>query len=117
MKWLAANRPVIPYLIKEFKIPLDAPVPPDYFSNLLTVRRVLGEVDTLGVQIKDIQMGLVDFPSKLLGKNVLLCWRLGEEAVEFYHDLESGYAGRQPIPEGRSGSGEDPGDRGPGDPQ
>jgi hypothetical protein len=110
MKWLATNKPVITYLIREFRIPQDTPVPADYFRALVQVKDALGEVETLGCQLKDIQRGLVDFPSRLFGKEVLLCWRLGEENVGFYHDLESGYAGRQPIPErgegGDAGSGE-----------
>lgn len=115
MKWLAANRPEIPFLIKEYKVPMDSPVPPEYFRSLLQVRVTLGEVDTLGIQIKDIQMGLVDFPARMFGKDVLLCWRIGEEAVEYYHDLESGYAGRQPIPKG-SFRGEGGGSSDPEDP-
>ncbi len=105
MKWLASNQPQIPYLVKAFRIPMDAPVPLDYFASLLQVRDALGEMDSLGCQIKDIQMGLVDFPSRLLGREVLLCWRIGEEAVEYYHDLKSGYSSRRPIPEDTSGSG------------
>jgi hypothetical protein len=52
---------------------------------------------SLGVQIKDVDVGLVDFPSRRGGEDVLLCWRAGEDAVEFWHDLEEGYAGRKPI--------------------
>jgi hypothetical protein len=105
MSWLQGHRPEIRYLVQEFKIPFDAPVAPDYLTHLLELRDALGEVDTLGCQIKDIRMGLVDFPSRLFGKEVLLCWRVGEDAVEFYHDLESGYSGRRPIPEDAPGRG------------
>jgi hypothetical protein len=114
MKWLHENPPEIPFIVKEFRIPFDAPVSRPYFTRLIEVREALGEVHSLGCQIKDIRMGLVDFPSRLFGKEVLLCWRVGEEAVEYYHDLESGYSGRQPIPEGaleRGGSGEKSGGR------
>jgi hypothetical protein len=52
---------------------------------------------SLGVQVKDPDTGLVDFPALRHGEDVLLCWRAGEDSVEFWHDLESGFAGRQPI--------------------
>jgi len=100
MGWLSANRPKFEYLIEEYKIPKESPVSSDYFQSLLQVRRALGTVESLGCQLKDIQKGLVDFPSKLSGRDVLLCWHLGEETVGYYHDLRSGYAGRQPLPEG-----------------
>ena len=56
--------------------------------------RELGE---LGIQLKDRRLGLVDFPSEMMGRDVLLCWRLGEAEVQFWHDADAGYAGRQPL--------------------
>jgi hypothetical protein len=41
--------------------------------------------------------GLVDFPGKIAGRRVFLCWRLGEQAVEYWHDVDAGFAGRQPL--------------------
>lgn len=61
------------------------------------------EIDAIGVQVKDLSIGLLDFPAYLDGEIVLLCWRLGEERIGFWHSLESGYRGRQPV-EGRFGS-------------
>ena len=55
------------------------------------------ELDELGIQLKDRRLGLVDFPSEIAGKRVLLCWRLGEGEVQFWHDEDSGYAGRRPL--------------------
>ena len=51
----------------------------------------------LGVEVKDIDVGLVDFPALREGEDVLLCWRAGEDAVEWWHGLDDGFAGRQPI--------------------
>ena len=99
MCWLAANRPQIHFLVKEFKIPADSPVPGEYFSGLLTLRQALGELEALGCQLKDVQKGLVDFPARFSGKDALLCWHMDEESVGFYHDLDSGYASRRPIRE------------------
>ena len=55
------------------------------------------ELEALGIQLKDRRIGLVDFPSEMGGKPVLLCWRLGEPEVQFWHDEDAGYAGRQPL--------------------
>jgi len=55
------------------------------------------ELEDLGIQLKDPRLGLVDFPSEMAGRHVLLCWRLGEPEVQFWHEVDSGYAGRQPL--------------------
>jgi len=55
------------------------------------------ELESLGIQLKDRRIGLVDFPSELDGRRVLLCWRLGEPSVQFWHDEDAGFAGRQPL--------------------
>jgi hypothetical protein len=52
-----------------------------------------------GVELKDIDLGLVDFPSVLHGTEVLLCWKLGEDKISFYHSRHDGFAGRKQIPE------------------
>jgi hypothetical protein len=56
-----------------------------------------GELEALDIQLKDRRIGLIDFPSELEGRRVLLCWRLGEPSVQFWHDEDAGYAGRQPL--------------------
>jgi len=55
------------------------------------------ELHDLGIQLKDPRLGLVDFPSDMGGRTVLLCWRLGEPEVQFWHEANAGYAGRQPL--------------------
>jgi hypothetical protein len=52
-----------------------------------------------GIELKDIDMGLVDFPALLDGEEVLLCWRQGEEQISYYHSRHDGYSGRKPISE------------------
>jgi len=59
----------------------------------------LAEIDAIGVQVKDLNIGLLDFPAYLDGEIVLLCWQLGEEHIGFWHTLEAGYRGRQPVDE------------------
>jgi hypothetical protein len=55
------------------------------------------ELEELGMQLKDPRLGLVDYPSEMNGRAVLLSWRLGEPEVQFFHEVDSGYAGRQPL--------------------
>jgi hypothetical protein len=68
-----------------------------YLSDLHALNRILGRLTELGVQLKDIETGLVDFPSWQDGREVFLCWRLGEDAIAFWHELEAGVAGRRPL--------------------
>ena len=56
-----------------------------------------GELESMGIQLKDRRIGLIDFPSEMDGRPILLCWRLGEASVQFWHDEHSGFAGRQPL--------------------
>ncbi len=57
----------------------------------------LTEIDEIGVQVKDLDKGLLDFPSVMEGKSILLCWKLGEPEIGYWHSVEEGYAGRKPI--------------------
>ena len=61
------------------------------------LRNILREMAELGVEVKAAD-GLVDFRSKLHGRTVFLCWRFGEEKVEYFHELDTGFAGRRPLP-------------------
>ena len=69
------------------------------YAALLTELTVqLSELETLGVQLKDFERGLVDFPSLRDGRVVLLCWQLGEgDELEWWHDVDAGFAGRTPL--------------------
>jgi hypothetical protein len=61
------------------------------------IRTLVSEIEALGAIVKDVDQGLVDFLSIRQGQHVFLCWRLGEPAIRFWHGLEEGFAGRQPI--------------------
>ena len=61
------------------------------------VQESLEEIENLGAQPKDLDLGLVDFPALLDGEEVLLCWKFGEKSIRFYHGLSDGYAGRKPL--------------------
>jgi hypothetical protein len=66
-------------------------------THLTRVRESIAEIDSIGVQVKDLESGLLDFPCKLDDQVVLLCWRLGEPAIEHWHTIEAGLKGRQPL--------------------
>jgi hypothetical protein len=68
-----------------------------YDAQLQTVKDSLAEIDAIGVQVKDIDTGLLDFPCLVDGEMVLLCWKMGESRIEFWHTLDGGFAGRQPL--------------------
>ena len=57
------------------------------------------EIDSIGVQVKDLETGLLDFPCRVDDQVVLLCWRMGETAIEHWHTVDSGFQGRQPVDE------------------
>jgi hypothetical protein len=79
--------------------------------HLQRVRESLAEIDAIGVQVKDIDAGLIDFPCRIDDQVVLLCWRMGESAIEHWHTVDSGFRGRQPLDERfrrRSASGSRP---------
>jgi hypothetical protein len=63
------------------------------------VRDALAEIDSIGVQVKDLNIGLLDFPCEVEGQIVLLCWKLGEKSITHWHGTEEGFAGRKPIDE------------------
>jgi hypothetical protein len=63
------------------------------------VARCVNEIHGLGAQVKDADEGLVDFPARRGDQEVLLCWKLGEAEIEFWHGAEEGFAGRRPLEE------------------
>ncbi len=63
------------------------------------VKDAVSEINATGVQVKDLDIGLLDFPCVVDGRTVLLCWKLGEKAITHWHGLEEGFAGRKPIDE------------------
>jgi hypothetical protein len=61
------------------------------------VKSALEQIQSTGCVVKDLEIGLLDFPARLNNKEVFLCWRLGEDRIRFYHGLEEGFAGRKPL--------------------
>ena len=68
-----------------------------YVKTLADIKEVLDEFQSREIFVKDASRGLIDFPAIIGGKEVFLCWEQDEEAVEFWHDLETGFAGRERL--------------------
>ena len=68
-------------------------------KTIQRVKDTLAEIDATGVQVKDLDIGLLDFPCQVEGRTVLLCWKLGEQGITHWHDTSEGFAGRKPIDE------------------
>jgi len=68
-------------------------------SHVQRVKESIAEIDSIGVQVKDLEAGLLDFPCRVDDQIVLLCWRMGETTIDHWHTMDSGFQGRQPIDE------------------
>jgi hypothetical protein len=69
----------------------------EVLADFEQVQQAVRAIEALGIEIKDVNTGLVDFWALRDGREVYLCWRYNEPAVAFWHDLEAGFAGRQPL--------------------
>lgn len=69
----------------------------DWVRHLADLRRLFWEFESRQIQIKDIERGLIDFPTILAGREVFLCWEQDEEDIEYWHDLETGFTGRERL--------------------
>jgi hypothetical protein len=69
----------------------------EYGVEAYNLYLALGRIRELGVVLKDLDMGLLDFPHEREGRVVFLCWHPPEESVEYWHYIDAGYAGRQPL--------------------
>lgn len=76
---------------------LGGPAVNRYVRGLALVKDILLRFQAREIQIKDLDRGLIDFPAYVGGNEVFLCWEKGEEDIEFWHDLTSGYAGRERL--------------------
>jgi hypothetical protein len=69
-------------------------------EGFVELREAVLELRERGIVLRDLERGLVDFPSLRAGREVFLCWQEGEDEIEFWHELEAGFAGRRPVADG-----------------
>jgi|SRR5579862_2429465 len=75
------------------------PFPPPRFAELkLEITRLIHRIESMGCIVKDIDLGLIDFPASRAGEAIYLCWKAGEPAVEYWHGTEEGFSARKPLP-------------------
>src|SRR5262245_32385944 len=68
-------------------------------KSIQRAKDAMAEIDAMGVQVKDLDIGLLDFPCEVDGRTILLCWKLGEKEIAHWHGISEGFAGRKPIDE------------------
>ena len=69
----------------------------DWLRQLAVLRKLLHHFELREIQVKDIERGLLDFPAIIGGREVFLCWEQDEDDIEYWHDIETGYAGREKL--------------------
>ena len=69
----------------------------EYVESVSGLTRLMGELRGMGVLVKDLDKGLCDFPYMKRDRVVYLCWHLGEDSIEFWHDIETGFSSREPL--------------------
>ena len=99
-----ANRPDAPEILRE--TPLDPPIVDDLRLTRLRMQGLIDQmaagvarIDALGLTLRDIEHGLVDFPALVAGRQVWLCWQRGETVIGYWHGLDTGFSGRRPLAE------------------
>ena len=75
----------------------DTAVDMSYLAGIRVMMRGVESIGEMGGELKDLSTGLIDFPALRAGRHVLLCWRLGEDRVGYWHDPDAGFAGRAAI--------------------
>ena len=75
-------------------------------GSVAELQKAITQIQEMGCLVKDLEMGLVDFPSLREGEEVYLCWKFGEKRIRFYHGIDEGFSGRKPLED--SGADEDP---------
>ncbi len=84
-------------LLADARIDIGGAIPSQLAQDFAAIQRLVQEIQSFGCIVKNLNAGLVDFLTERDGREVYLCWRYGEPAVAFYHELHMGYNGRQPV--------------------
>lgn len=71
--------------------------PDSWLTSTREVSRQLTWLADMSIVVRDVEQGLIDFPSDRDGKDIFLCWKMGEDKIAYWHDHESGFEGRQPL--------------------
>ncbi len=84
-------------LVQDYHLDVGGVVASELTIDFITIDYLTKKIQSYGCVIKDLNAGLLDFLTERNGREVYLCWRYGEERIEYYHELHTGYNGRQPV--------------------
>ena len=84
-------------LLENKHIDFGGPLPSALVQDFIAIEQLINRIKSYGCLIKNLEGGLVDFLAQIDGRDVYLCWRYGEDRVEFYHELHSGFQGRKTL--------------------
>ena len=85
------------HLLSDFRSNVGSPELSALTVDFAAIERMIDQIQAYGVVLKDVNAGLLDFLSERNGRDVYLCWRYGEEQIEYYHELHTGFSGRQHL--------------------
>lgn len=85
-------------LLRQPHVDIGGPVLSELVVEFMVIESLVSRIKETGCVVKSLEGGLVDFLAKIDGRDVYLCWRYGEESVAYYHELHTGFRGRQPLP-------------------
>lgn len=95
-KWLAESDAKVQHLLKDGS-DVGGELASNWVKLVAEFQKVMAEFREREIQIKDLERGLIDFPAIINGREVFLCWEQDEDDIEFWHDLDTGYAGRERL--------------------
>jgi hypothetical protein len=84
-------------LLRQRHADLGGPIFAALTAEFVAIERILNDLKVTGCVVKSLEGGLIDFLAQIDGRDVYLCWRYGEESISFYHELHTGFRGRQPL--------------------
>ncbi len=84
-------------ILQDTHIDIGGPIPTELAVEFAIIEKLHSQIKSYGCVVKNIDAGLVDFLSQIDGRDVYLCWRYGEDQVQHYHELHTGFRGRKPI--------------------
>ncbi|MCB9422578.1 MAG: DUF2203 domain-containing protein [Ardenticatenaceae bacterium] len=84
-------------LLADIRLDVGGTIPSELVQEFADIESLLGQIQAFGCLVKDLNGGLLDFLSERDGRDVYLCWRYGEPAISFYHELHTGFNGRRPV--------------------
>lgn len=94
---VVAARKELGAVVEDLQSDVGGPVASQLVQEFMAIEQLVRKIQSYGCVVKDMNAGLLDFLSERDGREVYLCWRYGEPQVAFYHELHTGYNGRQPV--------------------